>query len=295
MALPSVARQERLFPYYATLPAIIIVILVGLLPTVYTFILSLKEYSLISPDQKFVGLSNYVNLLFHDPRYLRALAFTIIFGLIATSLELLLGFLLAFLLADKEVPNAYSALIRTLIMVPFVCAPVVMSYTFKTLIYDRMFGYLNYFLSLLHFGAYDVFKGTINAPLGLLVMEVFLRTPFITIITYAGISSIDETIYDAAEIDGVTVMKKITHIIIPCIRPIIVIAFVLRFMDVLKMFDEIYVLTGGGPGYLTENVTLFIVDRGFTFFQMGYAAAGAFTFLVLVVVLISFLMRRIEF
>ena len=294
MAEISLSKQERLFPYYATLPAIVIVILIGLLPTVYTFILSLKEYSLISPEQKFVGLSNYINLL-QDLRYLRALAFTIIFGLIATSLELLLGFLIAFLLSDKEVPNAYSALIRTLIMVPFVCAPVVMSYTFKTLIYDRMFGYLNYFLSLLHLGAYDVFKGTINAPLGLLAMEVFLRTPFITIIIYAGISSIDETIYDAAEIDGATVLKKITHIIIPCIRPIIVIAFVLRFMDVLKMFDEVYVLTGGGPGYLTENVTLFIVDRGFTFFQMGYAAAGSFTFLVLVIVLISFLMRRIEF
>jgi multiple sugar transport system permease protein len=172
---------------------------------------------------------------------------------------------------------------------------VVMSYTFKTLIYDRMFGYLNYFLGLLQLGNYDVFKGIINAPLGLLVMEIFLRTPFITIIIYAGISSIDETIYDAAEIDGATVIKKITHIIIPSIRPIIVIAFVLRFMDVLKMFDEIFVLTGGGPGYLTENVTLFIVDRGFTFFQMGYAAAASFTFLVLVVILISFLIKRIEF
>jgi multiple sugar transport system permease protein len=291
----GISQSDRLFPYYSTLPAIIIIFLVGVIPTLYSIIISLQSYELVSSRREFVGLANYAKLVLHDPRFLHALAFSLIFGFVATCLELVFGFLIAYLLADKEVPNRYSALIRTILMVPFVCAPVVMSYTFKTLIYDRTFGYLNYFLTLLHMPNYDLFKGQINAPIGLLVMEVLLRTPFLVIVMYAGISSIDEAIYDAAEIDGISWLQRITRIVVPSIKAIILVGFVLRFMDSLKMFDEIFVLTSGGPGYTTENATVFIVEQGFTFFHMGYAAAAAFIFLVLVIVLISLLIRRIKF
>jgi multiple sugar transport system permease protein len=289
-----ISKSDRAFPYYSTLPAIIVVFLIGVIPTLYSVVISLQNFELVSPVRTWAGLSNYLKL-FHDFRFWHAIAFALIFGFVATSCELVIGFLIAYLLADKQVPGRYSAMIRTVLMVPFVCAPVVMSYTYKTLIYDRTFGYLNYFLGLLHLGSFDLFRGYINAPLGLLAMEVILRTPFLVIIMYAGISSIDLAIYDAAEIDGITPMQKITKIVIPSIRAIIVVGFVLRFMDSLKMFDEIFVLTAGGPGYITENATVFIVDQGFTFFHMGYAAAAAFLFLVLVILLISMLIRRVEF
>jgi multiple sugar transport system permease protein len=294
MTSVRVSKSDRAFPYYSTLPAIVVVFLIGVVPTVYSVLISLQSFELVSPVRAWVGLANYLKL-FHDARFLHAIAFALIFGFTATCLELVIGFLIAYLLADKEVPGRYSSLIRTVLMVPFVCAPVVMSYTYKTLIYDRTFGYLNYFLGLLHLGSFDLFRGYLNAPLGLLVMEVILRTPFLVIIMYAGISSIDLAIYDAAEIDGITPLQKITKIVIPSIRAIIVVGFVLRFMDSLKMFDEIFVLTAGGPGYITENATVFIVDQGFTFFHMGYAAAAAFLFLVLVILLISLLIRRVEF
>jgi multiple sugar transport system permease protein len=294
MSSLRISRSDRAFPYYSTLPAIIVVFLIGVIPTLYSVVISLQNFELVSPVRTWAGLSNYLKL-FHDFRFWHAIAFALIFGFVATSCELVIGFLIAYLLADKQVPGRYSAMIRTVLMVPFVCAPVVMSYTYKTLIYDRTFGYLNYFLGLLHLGSFDLFRGYINAPLGLLVMEVLLRTPFLVIIMYAGISSIDLAIYDAAEIDGITAMQKITKIVIPSIRAIIVVGFVLRFMDSLKMFDEIFVLTAGGPGYITENATVFIVDQGFTFFHMGYAAAAAFLFLVLVILLISMLIRRVEF
>jgi multiple sugar transport system permease protein len=289
-----VSTSERHFPYFATLPAILVIFLIGFLPAMYTFIISLQDYDFVSPVKTFIGFRNYLNLL-RDVRYLHSIAFSLVFSLVATSLELVLGFLIAYSLSGRDVPRRFSSAIRTILMVPFVCAPVVMSNTFKTLIYDRTFGYLNYFLGLLGVGQYDLFVGYVNAPLGLLVMEVFLRTPFLVIVMYAGISSIDVAIYDAAEIDGISMVQKIGKIVIPSIRSIIVVGFVLRFMDALKMFDEIFVLTSGGPGYMTENTTVFIVDQGFTFFHMGYAAAAAFLFCVLVVLLISLLIRRTEF
>ena len=285
------SKHERSFPYIAISPTVVLIVLVGLLPTIYTFLLSLQEYELIKPPARFIGLANYVDLVLHNSRYLYALTFTIVFALVATTLELLAGFLLAYLLADKEVSESFSSAIRTLLMVPFVVAPVVVSYTFKTLIYDQTFGYLNYFLRLLYLPGFDIFQGTLNAPLGILMMEVILRTPFIAIVLYAGISSISPSIIDASSIDGANWFQRLTRVVIPMIRPIIVVAYVLRFMDALKMFDEIYVVTGGGPGYVTENVSVFTVKQAFEFFHMGYAAAAAFLFLLAVMVIVSFLMK----
>ncbi len=285
------SRQERSFPYLAILPAVAVILLVGLVPTVYTFVLSLQRYELIQPPAQFIGFANYADLLFHTPRFIHALVFTVLFALTATALELFLGFIIASLLADNEVSHVYSSLIRTLLMVPFVVAPVAVSYTFKTLIYDQTFGYLNYFLRLLHLPLFDLSRGTVYPPLGVLVMEVILRTPFMAIVLYAGISSIDPSITYAADIDGASSLQKVRRIVIPMILPIIVVATVLRFMDALKMFDEIYVLTAGGPGYVTENVSLFAIAQAFSYSHMGYAAASAFIFLVLVIVLVSWFMR----
>lgn len=278
----------------AIFPAVAIVILVGLIPTVHTFILSLQRYELVSPPARFVGLANYFDLLSNNPRYLHALAFTILFALAATALELVIGFVLAYLLADREVSHAYSSLIRTLLLVPFVVAPVAVSYTFKTLIYDQTLGYLSYFLRLLAIPPFNLFEGTVNPTVGVLAMEVILRTPFVTIVLYAGISSIDPSISLAADIDGASSAQKIVRIVIPMVLPVAVVAAVLRFMDALKMFDEIYVLTAGGPGYTTENVSLFTVSQAFSYFHMGYAAAAAFIFLLLVIFLVSFFMRAFK-
>lgn len=287
-------KQEKRFLYLTIFPTVIIIVVIGLIPLIYMFVLSLSDFNLIKPPAKFVGFFNYVHLL-SNPRYIRALTFTIVFAFAATILELIYGFFVAYLLADKEVSKSYSSVMRTLILLPFIVAPVVISYVFKTLIYDPTFGYLNYFLRILHLPAFDVYQGSISAPIGIFVMEVILRTPFIMIILYAGISSISPSIFDAAQIDGASWFKQISEIIIPVIRPIIAVAFVFRFMDVLKMFDEIYVVTHGGPGYVTENLSIFVVKHAFEYFRMGYAAAAAFIFLVLVMLLISPFLKMAKF
>jgi len=285
------SKQDKLFPYTAILPSVVLVIFIGLIPTIYTLILSFQRYELVEPPPSYIGLTNYTMLCLRDARFLHALIFTVLFAIVATFLELVIGFFIAYLLADKEISKSYSALIRTVIMVPFVVAPVVVSYSFKTLIYDQTFGYLNYFFKFFSIPPFDLFKGYLNAPIGILIMEVILRTPFIVIVLYAGISSINTTIYDAAEIDGVSWYQKIARIVVPTITPIIIVASVLRFMDVLKMFDEIYVLTAGGPGTITENISLFAVNQAFYYFHIGYAAASAFILLVLIIIILSLFMR----
>jgi multiple sugar transport system permease protein len=247
-------------------------VLVGGVPVLYTFILSLKNYQLIKPPGVFIGLGNYIDLLTNNPRYIHAILFTILFAVGAVVIEIVIGFLVASVLADEEVTSRYSSLIRTLILIPFVVAPVVVSYP-----------------------VFDLSQGIYSAPIGILVMEVILRTPFVTLILFAGISSIDASIFDAGAIDGVSWWKRMYLLTLPIIKPIIVVAFAFRFMDALKMFDEIYVITGGGPGYITENASIFAVRYGFEYFRMGYAAASAFIFLIVVLVLIMSFLKWSKF
>jgi multiple sugar transport system permease protein len=285
------SRQDNRFLFWALSPALILIVLIGILPNVYTVILSLHDLNLNkSAEAQFIGLDNYTSLLGND-RFWHALIFTVLFALAATTIELIYGFFVAYLLADKEVSHTYSSAIRTLLMLPFVAPPVVVSYIFKTLIYDPSFGYLNYFLGIFNLPPYDIFQGSMQAPVAILIMEVILRTPFIVIILYAGISSIDSTLLEAARIDGASWWQEITQVVLPVIMPIIVIAYALRFIDALKMFDEIYVVTKGGPGFVTENISLFVTDQAFNYYKMGYSAAAAFLFLILVMVLVSAFVR----
>ncbi len=290
MRIQRTTQEDRRFIIWSILPSLLAVVLVGGVPVLYTFVLSLKDYQLIKPPGIFIGLGNYIDLLTNNPRYIHALVFTIVFAAVAVVIEIVIGFFVAYVLADEEVNSKFSSFIRTLILIPFVIAPVVVSYTYKTLIYDVTFGYLNYFLKLFHLPFFDISQGMYNAPIGILIMEVILRTPFVTLILYAGISSIDSSIFDAGAIDGVSWWRRMFLLTLPNIKPIIVVAFAFRFMDALKMFDEIYVVTGGGPGYITENASIFAVRYGFEYFRMGYAAASSFIFLLVVLILIlSFL------
>jgi multiple sugar transport system permease protein len=287
-------QHEKLFPYLALLPAVVLIVLVGILPNIYTFYLSLHEYELINPPPVFIGFENYANLIVGNPRFIHAITFTVVFAFAATTIELLFGFWIAYLLADDDVSHRYASVIRTLLMVPFVAAPVVISYIFKTLIFDPTFGYLNYFLGLLDLPVFNMFEGSMRAPIAILIMEVILRTPFIVIIIYAGISSIDPAILDAGKIDGASGWQNVTKIILPSIAPVAIVAYVLRFIDALKMFDEIYVVTGGGPGIATENISLYAVNQAFVYYHMGFAAAAAFLFLLLIILLVSGFVRSFK-
>jgi len=281
---------DRRFVYSTVIPIAIIVVLVGFLPIFYSFNLSLKDFSLIARSSNYIGFANYVRLL-TDSRYIHALVFTLTFALVATGIELLVGFVLAYVLADKSVSSRYSSAMRTLMMIPYIVAPVAVSYTYKSLIYDPNSGYLNYFLKLFHLSPFIIFNGKWNAIIAVLVMEIILRTPFITLILYAGISTVPDPILEAAEIDGAGIMQRIFKVIIPFIRPVLFVAFIFRYMDAIKMFDEIYVLTKGGPGIITENVSIYASAQSFEFFHTSYSAASTFIFFIVVMIIINILLK----
>jgi len=126
-------------------------------------------------------------------------------------------------------------------------------------------------------------------------MDVMLRTPFVVLILYAGITTVPQEQLEAAEVDGANLPQRITRIVLPILRPIILIAFVFRFMDALKIFDEIWVITGGGPGRTTESVSVFASKTAFTQFKMGYATASTLIFAFTVLALTVIILRGTRF
>ena len=273
--------KNKWIAYKYTMPTVAIVVIVGLLPILYSIFISLFEFELTAVAQPFIGIKNYLDLL-GDERFIHAATFTVSFALIATVAEVLLGFTLAYLLYSKNIAPKFSATVRVLMLIPYMVAPVVISYTFKTLIYDVNFGYLNAIFKAVNIPVFNMFEGPNNAAIGVLIMEIFLRTPFTILILYSGLSTISEQIIEAARIDGAGTWMRLKKIIIPILKPVIFVSFIFRFMDALKMFDEMYVLTRGGPGYSTENLSLYVSAQGFEFFHMGKASAAAVIFFLLV-------------
>ena len=287
-------RRDLGFRWFALGPALLVLVVVGLLPLAYSVWISLQRYNLIKPPAVFVGLDNYVSLL-GDGRFIHSLVFTVGFASAATVIEVFVGFIIAWVLADRQISGLYSSVIRTLLMIPYMVAPVVMAYIFKTLIYDSSFGYFNVLLNFFGLPPFTMFEGTLKPIAALLAMDIILRTPFVVLILYAGISSVSDEILEAAAVDGASALRRIVWIVIPIIRPILAIAFVFRFMDALKIFDEIYVITGGGPGYTTESVSVFASATAFTYFDMGYATAATIIFCLVVLALTSLVLRGTRF
>jgi multiple sugar transport system permease protein len=290
----SQAASDRRFLWIAILPAALILFFVGVVPLLYAGWLSLHDYDLIHPPQLFIGLENYRELL-GDDRFRYAMAFTFAFAFAATCLEVGIGFLIAWLLADRQIPGWVSSGSRTLMLVPYMVAPVVMAYIFKTLIYDANFGYLSDVLVRLGQPPFIMFEGFWKPILCLLAMDVVLRMPFVVLILYAGITTVPPEQLEAASVDGANLRQRIVRIVLPALRPIILIAFVFRFMDALKIFDEIWVITGGGPGRTTESVSVFASKTAFTQFKMGYATASSLIFAVTVLVLTMVILRGTRF
>lgn len=290
----SRSSGDRRFLWLSLLPAALVLFLVGVVPLLYAGWLSLHDYDLVRPPQIFIGLENYADLL-ADGRFQYSMAFTFAFALAATTIEVVLGFLIAWLLADKQIPSRLSSISRTLMLIPYMVAPVVMAYIFKTLIYDANFGYVSDVLVKTGGGPFIMFEGTWKPILSLLAMDVILRMPFVVLILYAGITTISQEQLEAASVDGASLRQRIWSIVLPILRPILLIAFVFRFMDALKIFDEIWVITGGGPGRTTESVSVFASKTAFVQFKMGYATASSLIFAVVVILLTAIILRGTRF
>lgn len=282
---------DRQFKYLAITPAVLIILLIGLFPIVYTAIVSFQNINMLEEDTSFSGLLNYERLL-SDARFWQALAHTFLFLGVALPIELVLGLLLAFLFLER-MPG--RQIFVALLVLPVVISPIIAGATWRLLL-DNRFGPINQLIGWFA-GQEMTILWTVNPSFAypaILLAEIWQWTPFMFLLLLAALSNVDKSQLEAAEIDGAGFLVTFRKIILPAIRPVLAIAVLIRALDLFRLFDVVWALTKGGPGTMTETVSIYAYVQGFQQFETSYAAAMAVALLVVVNVLVLAALRRVE-
>ena len=278
---------ERPWRYVA--PAAILLGLVTAYPLAHVLWLSLERRSLLDPGPpRFTGLDNYARLAL-DERFWNALGNTAYFAAVSVALELLLG--LAFALAVQR-PFRGRALVYGVILLPW-AVPTAVSARMWEWIYDAEIGVLNHVL-----GAHVNWLGSpawaLNAAIA---MDVWKSTPFVALLLVAGLQGIPRELYHAAALDGASRLTILTRITLPLLLPVVLVALIFRTIDAFRVFDSIYILTGGGPANSTETLSIYAYKTLFQSLEFGYGSTLAFSTFVCVAVIAAtyvFLLKRTQ-
>lgn len=284
----SYRQKKRLVPWLFVLPCIVIILLVTIFPTIYSFGLSFTKWEISLPDRPFIGLGNYV-ALFKDDRFLHSILITAIVVVVGVGIEMVLGFGLGQVLSVRMRGKRFFV---AALLLPVMVMPVVVGYIWR-LLWDPQYGPINQIIGLI-IGKPFYFTWlarTWSAIFAILVTEIWQWTPFMFLVFLSGIVSLDPEIFEAADIDGASRWNKFRYLTIPLLRPIIVVALLIRGLDALKFFDVIFALTGGAPGNSTETISFYIYKTGYQFFRLGHGAAASFILLIALIVILTYLLK----
>ena len=255
--------SERRFAYWLIAPAVLLMLAVTAYPIVYAVWLSLHRYNLASPnDIKFVGLSNYATIL-GDKYWWTAFIVTLVITVISVAIEFALGLALA-LVMHRTI--AGKGLVRTAILIPYGIVTVAASYSW----YYAWTPKTGYLANLLPDGSAPLTQ-QIPSLAVIILAEVWKTTPFMALLLLAGLALVPEDLLRAAEVDGAGAWTRLTRIIIPLIKPAILVALLFRTLDAFRIFDNIYVLTGGAND--TASVSILGYDNLFKAFNLGLGSA----------------------
>lgn len=245
-------------------------------PLGFSFVTSLQEFRVGQPA-RFVGFQNYRNLL-QDSSFHGSLLTTLTFTAAATGIEFVLGLALALLLKDEL---RFHRVMRSSLIIPMVIAPVVVGIIWR-LLYNTDIGLLSFAVEALSGKSVSVLSNRTLALPALILVDIWEWTPFMFLILLAGIQSLPQEPFEAARVDGASAWNIFVHLTLPMLRPVILVALLIRALDAFTVFDQVFVLTQGGPGTATEVATLMIYKTAFRFSQFGYGAAMAVALGILV-------------
>jgi len=287
----------RWTPFWFLAPAVFVLALIGLYPTIFALVTSFRQYNIarVRDGFPFVGFDNYVSVL-TDPTFWQTLGRTGFFFLCTMPIEAGLG-LAAALLLHRPGLNFLRALARVSLVIPLATTYAVVGLLGR-LIFNRDFGVANTAMGLFGFAPLDWLGNPTGAFVAIAAMDVWQWTPFCALIFLSGLSMVPVEIEEAARLETGSKWALLRQVQLPYLWPGLTAMLILRSADVLKLFDSIFTMTRGGPGAATELISIYIQRVGFRVFDMGVASAQALLLLVLTIVLarlyIRFLYREID-
>jgi multiple sugar transport system permease protein len=262
--------DARRWRYYTLAPALAVYVLLTVLPIANLVAMSLHEirWQSGSAQWQFTGMRHFAELG-ADPLLRAGLLNTLVFAIGAVGFEMLIGFFLA-LFTSRVVRG--RVVYRTIFLLPILIPGIVIGAIWK-LMYNPDFGAINQLLSLLGLPVRDWLGEKHLALASVIMVDIWHWTPFVFLLLLAAIESLPQDVFEAARVDGATAWQELRHVIVPMMWPAIAVTLMFRLIVSIKVFDEVYLLTGGGPGTATEVLSFSIYRRFFTEDRMGYGSA----------------------
>ncbi|WP_205944682.1 carbohydrate ABC transporter permease [Pelagibius litoralis] len=278
--VPPRFDTRAMTPYFFILPAVLVMAGGLLYPVIDAVYLSFFDWKIGTPFSKaeHVGLDNYWRML-GDPDVWESIWVTFRFGFWTISIEMVLGVALALML---EKPIRGASIFRTIFILPLMVSPVVVGLVWRYL-FDARVGWINFYLAQWFGIEPQVWLGDADlAFFAIVFTDIWQWTPFIFIIVIAGLQALPSEVLEASRIDGANWWQQIFLVKLPMIRSILVIALLMRLIDVFRALEVMYIMTGGGPGRATELMSLHIYNRAFDAQLLGYASAISVLLIVIV-------------
>ena len=262
------SRHERLLlPYVFIAPNLVVFLAFMFVPIVFAFYVSLTERSVFGGGQ-FVGLGNYVDM-FGEPQFWQALRNTVVYTAGVVPASMVLG-LIAAVLLNRSLPA--RAFLRSVYFAPVVVSGVAVALIGEWTFNDQ-YGIVNAVLAKVGIGGVPWLSSPTWAMVALIVTTMWTRIGFCMVLYLASLQSIPETYHDAARVDGATNWSRFRYITLPLLAPTTFLVLIIQVILSFRVFDLVYVMTGGGPGFSTTVLVQYIYEEAFTNQAMGYASA----------------------
>ncbi len=286
-------RQVKWFPRILLIPTIAYLFVMTVFPLLYSLFISLFKTDKGQPPV-WVGLDNYGRLL-GSGEFWYAMGITLLITVIAVSLEVLLGVGVALLL-NRRLRG--MGLLRLIVYIPMMVSPLVIGYFWRYM-FDGTFGVINYIVnstigSLFQLGTPQWLIDPVLATISIIIVDVWQWTPFVALLAAAGLQTVPPALYEAATLDRASRWMQFRRITLPFLTTPLLVAILFRSIDTIKIFDSVFILTGGGPGDMTATLSVLDYRVGFLYFRVGEAAAFSWLIVILINVVTTVILQLVS-
>lgn len=276
-------KQDRWLKYWLLAPAFLLLICLMVYPLIFAFHNSFFSY-LYGRRVNFVGLHNWIQV-FQDKGFWDSVLRTLLYAVIAIPIEVVIALGLALIYVDLR--GKVVGILRTIVIVPFIVMPLVSGIIWK-LIFASHFGLANYLLSIIGVKPVHWLSSQSGAVASVIIMDFWMWIPFIFLILLAGLQALPDEPFEAAKVDGATAWQRFKSITFPLIQSTLMIAVTLRIIDAIRIFDQVFGMTKGGPGVATQFASLHVGHVAFTELNFGEASVELFILFAIMFLLVSF-------
>ena len=286
--MKTLDQQKRLTGLFFISPTIFIIIVVVLIPLLFSLVVCFFRFTLVDPTFKqFVFFQNF-RAVFQDQYLWNSLKVTLIFVFTVIPLEFVLGFFIAVMLNQNI---RLKGLFYAILTIPMVMSPVAVGLIWKMLLHADL-GIVNYIFSILHIPYVNWLGSDKIAMLTLVMVDIWQQMSFMILVLLAGLKSLPKEPFESAKIDGANSVQSFFYITLGLMRPVISVAVLIRLVFSFRTYDLVYVMTRGGPGVSTEMISYFIYKKTFMGMDFSQASAISYVLLLLIMVIVIILFRE---